>query len=166
MVVRNPNMGQVHLLSGQHNVQSILVITNSTGPSIFVRINYYIILFVHKNHLGSKNSTNLVRYSHEFVTTVIVITRFGCITMFKVTCGSSNSSLLYFEGYQLPNVKKHCCSCFLCFFSITGIFLSSTGYYIVFVIFIRYFLGVWPGSESWKIEKDHTGEESIIRKNN
>ena len=32
------------------------------------------------NHLGPNNSTNCVRYSHEFVITLIVITEFDSIT--------------------------------------------------------------------------------------
>jgi hypothetical protein len=32
--------------------------------------------------LGPKNFTNLLRYSSEFVITVIVITEFDCITIF------------------------------------------------------------------------------------
>ncbi len=50
-------------------------VTNSMKPSIFVRYNREIVITV---HLGKINSTNLIRYSSEFVITVIVKTEFHC----------------------------------------------------------------------------------------
>ncbi len=65
-----------------HYIQSNSVITNSTGPSIFVRYNRDIVitvkLYVVKSPFGTKNFLKFVRYSREFVITVIVITEFDC----------------------------------------------------------------------------------------
>jgi hypothetical protein len=56
------------------DVQSNSVITNSTGPSIFVRYNRDIVitvkLYVVKSPFGTENFLNFVRYSREFVIAV------------------------------------------------------------------------------------------------
>ena len=57
------------------------VITNSPGTSVFVRCNRDIVITVKVYvicNMGPKLSMNFVRYSREFVITVIDITEFNC----------------------------------------------------------------------------------------
>jgi hypothetical protein len=69
---------------GIFSIQSNSVITNSTGPSLFVRYNRDVVvtvkLYVVKSPFGTQN---LICYSREFVITVIVIVEFDCILSFQ-----------------------------------------------------------------------------------
>jgi len=65
------------------DLQSNSVITNSTGPRKFVRYNREIDIYKHEGTIWDQKSGDIfVRYSREFVITVIVITEFDCTLIF------------------------------------------------------------------------------------
>ncbi len=72
-------------------------------PSLFVRYNREIVITV---YLRKNNSTNLVRYSSEFVITVIDITEFYCKSSYFLNLNATIFLPNNFFHYYLQNVEE------------------------------------------------------------